>query len=75
MTYMQDGDKYEVTVGEPRRKTGPRGGHIKDTGSQGWSTPTGSTVTAIVDAERYIEVHSEEPMAGPTRPPWATARS
>ena len=34
MTYKHDGDKYEVTVGEPRkayrRKTGPRGGYIKD---------------------------------------------
>jgi hypothetical protein len=34
MTYRHDGDKYGVTVGEPRkvykRKTGPRGGYIKN---------------------------------------------
>ena len=34
MTYKHDGDKYEVTVGEPRkvyqRETGPRGSYIED---------------------------------------------
>src|SRR6266567_4821031 len=72
MTYRHDGDKYEVTVGEPRkiyrRKTGPRGGYIKDADWQGWGTPTGSTVTAIVDAGRYIEVYSEEPSQGWANP-------
>jgi hypothetical protein len=65
MTYRHDGDKYEVTVGEHRRqyrrKTGPRGGYIKDADWQGWGTPTGSIVTAIIDAGQFIEVHSEEP--------------
>jgi hypothetical protein len=52
------GDKYEVIVGESRqvyrRKTGPRGGYIKNADWQGWATPTGSTVTAIIDAGRFI---------------------
>lgn len=60
MTYRHDGDKYEVTVGELRkvykRKTGPRGGYIKDADWQGWGTPVGSIVTAIADAGRFIEV-------------------
>jgi len=72
MTYKHDGDKYVVTVGEPRkvhkRKTGPRGGYIKNADWQGWSTPTGSIVTAIIDAGRFIEVHSEEPSQGWANP-------
>ncbi len=72
MTYRHDGDKYEVTVGEPRkayrRKTGPRGGYIKDADWQGWGTPTGSTVTAIIDAGHVIEVYSEEPSRGWANP-------
>jgi hypothetical protein len=72
MTYKHDGDKYEVTVGESRkvykRKTGPRGGYIKDADWQGWGTATGSTVTAISDAGRFIEVYSEEPSRGWANP-------
>ncbi len=34
LTYKHGSDKYEVVVGKPRkryrRKTGPRGGYIKD---------------------------------------------
>jgi hypothetical protein len=40
MTYRHDDDKYEATVGEPRkvyrRRTGPRGGYIKNADWQGW---------------------------------------
>jgi hypothetical protein len=65
MIYEHEDAKYVVTVGEPRvkypRKTDPRGGYIKDADWQGWGTPTGSTVTAIIDAGRFIEVYSEEP--------------
>jgi hypothetical protein len=72
MTYKHGGDKYEVTVGQSRkvykRKTGPRGGYIKDADWQGWGTPTGSTVTAITDAGRFIEVYSEEPSKGWANP-------
>ena len=80
MTYKHDGDKYEVAVGEPRqvyrRKTGPRGGYIKDADWQGWGTETGSIVITIVDAGHVIYVYSEEPSrAGPARPWWATTRS
>jgi hypothetical protein len=39
MTYRHDGDKYEVTVVEPRkvyrRRTGPRGGYINNADWQG----------------------------------------
>ncbi|MGH3155272.1 MAG: hypothetical protein ACRDNF_01650 [Streptosporangiaceae bacterium] len=42
VTYKHGGDKYEVTVGQHRqvhrRKTGPRGGYIKNADWQGWST-------------------------------------
>jgi hypothetical protein len=72
MTYKHGGDKYEVIVGEPRqvyrRKTGPRGGYIKDAGWQGWGAPTGSAVTTIIDAGRFIEVYSEEPSRGWANP-------
>jgi len=72
MTYRHDGDKYEVTVGEPRkvyrRRTGPRGGYIKNADWQGWGTPTGSIVMAIIDAGRVIEVYSEEPSRGWANP-------
>jgi len=66
------GDKYVVTVGEPskvhKRKTGPRGGYIKNAEWRGWSTPTGSIVTVIIDAGRFIEVRSEEPSQGWANP-------
>lgn len=73
MAYKHGGDKYEVAVGEPRkvyrRKTGPRGGYVKDADWQGWGTPVGSTVTAmIIDADRFIEVYSEEPSRGWANP-------
>jgi hypothetical protein len=72
VTYRHDGDKYEVTVGGPRkryrRRTGPRGGYIKNAGWYGWSDETGSTVTDIVDAGRCIEVFSEEPSLGWANP-------
>jgi hypothetical protein len=72
MTYRHDGDKYEVTIGQRRHlyrpKTGPRGGYIKDADWQLWGTPTGSTVTAITDADRFIEVYSEEPSRGWANP-------
>ncbi len=42
-----DGDKYEVTVGQPRkvykRKTGPRGGYIKNANWQGWARRPAAT--------------------------------
>jgi hypothetical protein len=79
MTYRHDDDEYEVIVGQHRqvyrRKTGPRGGYIKNADWQPWGTPTGSTVTAIIDAGRFIEVYTEDPrQAGPTRPWWDTRR-
>jgi hypothetical protein len=65
MTYRHDGDKYEVSVGKPRkifkRQTGPRGGYLKNADWQGWGTETGSVVTAIEDGGKAIYVFSEEP--------------
>jgi hypothetical protein len=65
MTYRHGGDKYEVAIGQRRhlfrRKTGPRGGYIKEADWQLWGIPTGSTVTAITDADQFIEVYSEAP--------------
>ena len=52
--YLHDGDRYEVRVGEPRhlypRKTGPRGGYRRDAEYRGWSSDTGTVVTAIMRA-------------------------
>jgi hypothetical protein len=72
MTYEHDGDKYEVTVGEPRkhypRKTGPRGGYIKNAGFRGWTSETGSVVTRIEVTDDVIHVWSEEPSRGWANP-------
>jgi len=69
--YEHDGDKYEVTVGNPRKvypsKTGPRGGYIKNTGHQSWGTPTGSPVTRIEAGDPFL-VYSEEPSDGWANP-------
>lgn len=51
-----------------RRKTGPRGSYIKDADWQTWGTPTGSTITAIVDAGNVIYFHSEQPSHGWSNP-------
>ena len=72
LTYKHGGDKYEVVVGQPRkryrRRTGPRGGYIKDAGWQGWVEETGSTALDIVDAGHVIEVWSGEPSHGWANP-------
>jgi hypothetical protein len=59
-------------VGKPReryrRKTGPRGGYIKDADWNAWGEQTGSTVTVIVDLGHVIQVWSEEPSHGWANP-------
>lgn len=63
--YLHDGDRYEVRVGEPRhvfpRKTGPRGGYRPDAGHRGWSSDTGTVVTAIMRTPTVIFVWSLPP--------------
>jgi hypothetical protein len=53
VTYEKDEAKYIATVGQPRkeyaRKTGPRGGRLKDAGHRNHPRSTGTDVTAIAD--------------------------
>jgi hypothetical protein len=53
LTYEHDGDRYEVKVGERRkryrRKTGPRGGYIADADHEPRGRDTGTMVSGIVD--------------------------
>ena len=63
LTYNHEGDQYELEVGRPRkkfaRKTGPRGGYIKNAEPSTYGTETGGTVVLIVSTENVIEVWSE----------------
>ncbi len=71
ITYEHDGDKYEVSVGSSRkvypRKTGPRGGYIKDAGHRSWGSETGAVVTRIEPGDPFL-VWSEEPPRGWANP-------
>lgn len=53
LTYEHGGDKYEVTVGQARkrfrRQTGPRGGHIRNADFERLGRDTGTVVSGIVD--------------------------
>jgi hypothetical protein len=68
VTYEHDGSKYVVTVGEARqeyrRKTGPRGGYIKNAGYLGYSTPTGTEVSGIIATRTILYVWSYGPPFG-----------
>jgi hypothetical protein len=68
LTDEHEGDRCEVTVGEKRkryaRKTGPRGGYIKDAGQQRWATGTGTIVSGIIDAGEQLYVWSYGPPFG-----------
>jgi hypothetical protein len=72
VTYEHEGSKLVVTVGkerqEYRRKTGPRGGYIKNADHVGWAVPTGSTVLLVVNTGTVLEVHSELPPRGWANP-------
>lgn len=54
LTYEHDGDRYELTVGEPRqqfrRQTGPRGGYIRNADHERYGRATGTIVSGIIDA-------------------------
>jgi len=68
LTYEHEDSLYKVKVGEPRvrfrRRTGPRGGYIKDAPYSTSGTPTGTDVTAIVRAGNVIHVYSWGPSYG-----------
>lgn len=68
VTYEHERAKCIVTIGMPRqiyrRKTGPRGGHIKNAGYEGWSTETGTKVSGIVDVGTVLYVLSYGPPFG-----------
>jgi hypothetical protein len=72
ITYEHGGDKYEVTVGKPRkvypRQTGPRGGYIKNAGHRPWGSETGAVVSRIEDGGDLLYVWSEEPSPGWANP-------
>jgi|SRR5579863_7179958 len=79
LTYEHEGDRYEVTAGEKRkryaRKTGPRGGYIKDAGQRGWATETGTVVSGIIDADEQFYVWSYGPPFGGWANPSSVGRS
>lgn len=68
LSYEHDGDRYEVTVGEPRqqfrRKTGPRGGYIKNADVERYGRDTGTVVSGIIDAGDLVYVWSYGPPFG-----------
>lgn len=68
LTYEHEGDKYVVVVGKPRslyaRKTGPRGGYIKNAGQVGWGQDTGTMVSGMVEVGGLIYVWSYGPPFG-----------
>jgi len=79
LTYEHEGDRYEVTVGEKRkryaRKTGPRGGYIKDAEQQGWASRTGTIVSGIIDAGATLYVWSYGPPFGEWHNPAMVGRA
>jgi hypothetical protein len=68
LTYEHDGDRYEVTVGEPRkrfrRQTGPRGGYINNAGFERLGRDTGTIVSGIIETDDLIYVWSYGPPFG-----------
>jgi hypothetical protein len=68
LTYEHEGSKYVATVGEERlqyaRKTGPRGGYIKNAGYVRSGRRTGTMISGIVHAGGVIHVWSYGPPFG-----------
>ena len=68
LTYERDGDRYEVTVGQARkcyrRRTGPRGGYIKNADHERVGRRTGTMVSGIIDAGELLYVWSYGPPFG-----------
>jgi hypothetical protein len=65
ITYEHDGDIYEVSVGQARkryrRQTGPRRGYIKNAGTEPWGRESGTMVSGIIDAGDVLYVWSYGP--------------
>ena len=65
VTYMHEGDRFVVRVGEPRkqhrRKTGPRGGYIKNAEPDRFGSHTGTDVSGIIDTGDLLYVWSYGP--------------
>jgi hypothetical protein len=65
VTYAHDGAKFVSTVGERRkvyrRRTGPRGGYIKNADYVSYGVLTGTDVSGIVDAGGVLFVWSYGP--------------
>ena len=68
VTYEHDGAKYEITVGERRkryaRRTGPRGGYIKNADYVPWAQETGTVISAIIDGSDVLYAWSYGPPFG-----------
>lgn len=68
VTYLHDGSKFIATVGELRieyaRKRGPRGGYIKDAPLVKHGRPTGTMISAIIDAGNVLYVWTYGPPFG-----------
>lgn len=79
VTYFHEGSRIEVKVGEERReyrrRTGPRGGHIKNAGLNPVPHRTGTRVSGIVDAGSVIHVWSYGPPFGGWANPSMIGRS
>jgi hypothetical protein len=75
LAYEHGSSKFVVTVGKPRqeykRKTGPRGGYIKDADYRGHAVAIGMEVTAIADpGGDLLFVWSMPPYRPWANPPW-----
>jgi len=68
LVYEHDSDRYEVTVGQPRkqfrRKVGPRGGRITDADLERYGHDTGTVVSGIIDTGDLVYVWSYGPPFG-----------
>lgn len=68
MEYEHESSRFEVTVGKARkeykRRTGPRGGYIKNADYNRLGAETGTEVSGIVDAGGLIYVWSYGPPFG-----------
>jgi hypothetical protein len=72
MTYEHEDARYVVAIRQPRKKytrrTGPRGGYMKDAGYLDYAVDTGTAVVSIVDDGNCIFVYSEPPWRGWANP-------
>ena len=79
ITYEDDSSRLVVTVGRPRieyrRKTGPRGGRIRNADHESLGHETGSEVAAIIDAGTVFYVYSYGPDHGEWENPSMVGKS